>query len=121
MSLTDPPLTGVYAKVAGILGTAAAAVAPILPAMYQAPVAVLGCLACAFAGLVATPPAIAEGKPLVQGAALTATTTALTLLQQYGAAIPPGWPQSVAGAVAGLLAWATGHALPRLGSPAVTP
>lgn len=116
------PLPGPWAASLGTLGTVLAAAAPALPwADATTPVAVAGFLAASLGGLGAAPPSFAEGRPLVQGGALTAATAALAVLQQLWPQVPAGWPQSLALAGGALLAWATGSAMPHLGATVNAP
>jgi hypothetical protein len=122
MSPYPSPLPARWAAVLGTLGTALAAAAPALPWADAAfPVALAGFLAASVGGLAAAPPAFTEGRPLVQGTALTVATVALAVLQQLYPQVPAGWPQSVALAGGALLAWATGTALPHLGATVNAP
>lgn len=114
---TKPLLSGTAAAIVGTIGTLAAGASIVVPAPWGTLVAVLGFLAAAIAGLSAPAPKITEGRPVLQGAALTIATTVLTLLVQFYAMVPPGWPQSIALSVAALLAWLTGKAMPALGAP----
>lgn len=114
---TKPLLSGTAALIVGTIGTIAAGASIMVPAPWGTLVAVLGFLAAAIAGLSAPAPKVTEGRPVLQGAALTVATTVLTLLGQFYAMVPPGWPQSIALSVAALLAWLTGKALPALGTP----
>lgn len=111
------PLSGKAALIVGTIGGLIAAASPFIPAPWSMPVAILGFLAASLAGLGAAAPKVAEGKPVLQGGLLSAATVAMTLLVQFFAMIPQGWPQSVALGLAAILAWLTGHALPHLGSP----
>lgn len=117
MDTTKPLLSGTVATILGTVGTLAAGASALIPAPWGALVAVVGFLLAALAGLAVAPPAITEGKPVLQGAALAVATTLLGLLTQFYAMVPVGWPQSIALAVAALLAWLTGKALPKLGTP----
>lgn len=111
------PLSGTAAAVVGIIGSIMLAAVAFIPAPWNVLVGLVGFLACALAGLAARPPEILAGKPLLQGTALTIATAVGALLQQMVLpALPPGWIQSVAYAVLGVLAWLTGRALPALGS-----
>ena len=117
MDTTKPLLSGTVAVILGTIGTLAAGASALIPAPWGTLVAVVGFLLAALAGLAVAPPAVTEGKPVLQGAALAVATTALSLLSQFYAMVPVGWPQSIALAVAALLAWLTGKALPKLGTP----
>lgn len=111
------PLSGKAAFIVGTVGGLLAAVSPFIPAPWGMPATILGFLAASLAGLAANPPHVTEGKPLLQGGLLTAATAVMTMLVQFFPAIPAGWPQSIALGLAAFLAWATGRALPHLGSP----
>lgn len=125
MDTTKPVISGNAAKIVGGLGTLLAAVSPLLPAVggvsLSIPAAVVGFILAALAGLSVAAPNVTEGKPILQGAALSVATAVLTLLVQFWPSVPAGWPQSAALAVAAVLAWLTGHALPKLGSPSQAP
>lgn len=121
MDTSKPLLSGLAATIVGTLGTLAAAASPVVPAPWGALVGIVGFLAAALAGLSVAAPKVTEGRPLLQGVALTIATGALSLLVQFYSVIPAGWPQSVALGVAALLAWLTGRALPALGTPAAPP
>lgn len=112
-----PLLSGTAASIVGALGVALAAASPFLPAPWGAVTGTVGFLAAALAGLSAKAPSITEGKPVLQGGALTVATGAFGLLLQAYPGLPPGWPQSVALAAAAVLAILTGKALPALGTP----
>lgn len=112
-----PLISGTAAVIIGAIGTAVLAGAPFIPAPWGTVAGLVGFLACSLAGLSAAAPVFAEGKPILQGAVLTAATAALGLLSTAYPALPSGWPQSVALAVAGVLALLTGKAMPALGSP----
>lgn len=114
-----PLLSGTAALIVGTLGTVAAGASILVPAPWGTLVAILGFLAAAIAGYSVAPPKVVEGKPLLQGVALTVAMSAEALLHQFFALVPAGWPQSIALSVAALLAWLTGHALPQLGAPSV--
>lgn len=117
LDTTKPLLSGTAAAIVGTIGTIAAGASILVPAPWGTLVAVLGFLAAAIAGLSAPAPKVTEGRPVLQGTALAVATTVLTLLVQFYAMVPPGWPQSIALSVAALLAWLTGKALPALGAP----
>jgi hypothetical protein len=118
--MSDPktlaaPLTG---KASFIVGTIAGLVltgSAFLPSPWSLVVGWVGFIGCVLAGLVAKPPQAVAGKPLVQGAALTAVTGILGVLVQFYPLIPAGWPQGVAFGVAGILSWLAGVSLPSLG------
>lgn len=111
-----PLLSGTVALVVGSLGTAAAAIAPLLPPPFSVPVGIIGFISAALAGLAVRPPAVVEGKPLVQGTALTLSGLALGGLAQLYPMLPAGWPQSAAFGVVAVLAWLSGKTLPALGT-----
>jgi hypothetical protein len=123
MDTTKPLLSGLAATILGTVGTLAAAVSPVVPAPWGALVGIVGFLLAALAGLTVAAPKVTEGRPVLQGVALTVATGALSVLVQFYPVVPAGWPQSVALGVGALLAWLTGHALPALGatSPTVAP
>lgn len=112
-----PLLSGTAAIIVGTLGLAAAAVSAVISAPWGTLTAIVGFLAAGLAGLSAPAPKVTEGRPILQGTALTLAVGAGEALHQFYAALPPGWPQSVALSVAALLAWLTGRALPQLGAP----
>lgn len=120
MDTTKPLLSGNAAKVVGALGTLLAGASPLLPAVsgvsLTAPALILGFILVSLAGLASAPPAVTEGKPVLQGSALVIAGGAAGLLQQFYSVIPAGWPQSLALAVLAILAWLTGRAMPQLGS-----
>lgn len=116
MDLSKPLLSGLAATIVGTVGLALAAISVSLPAPWAFYVGLAGFVACGLAGMSARPPAIAEGSPRVQGALFTLAAAAGGLLTQLWPLIPVGWPQSIALTVAALISWATGHALPMLGS-----
>jgi len=116
MDFTKPLFSGVVATILGTLGTLISGASVMVPAPWTAPVAIAGFLIAALAGLGAKPPAFTEGKPILQGVALTVVTTLGTLLATFWTVIPAGWPQSIALAIAGLVAWLTGKAMPGLGA-----
>ena len=114
------PLAAPWSAVLGVLGSALAVAAPVLPwADAATPVAWAGFLLAGLGGLAGKPPDFLDGRPLVQGAWLTVASTGLVVVQQLWAAgvMPPaGWPQSLALFGVGLLAWAAGKPLPHLGA-----
>lgn len=118
MDTTKPLLSGLAATIVGTIGTLLAAASPVLPAPWATVAGIVGFLMAALAGLSVAAPKVTEGKPVLQGVALTIATGALSMLVQFYAAIPVGWPQSIALGLAALLAWLTGAALPALGTPA---
>jgi hypothetical protein len=111
--LFSPTVAAVFAAI----GAGVAAVSAVVPAPWGTIVGIVGFLAAGLGGASVAAPSITEGKPLLQGAALTVGTSALALLAQFYAVIPTGWPQSVAMALGALMAWATGKAMPALGAP----
>lgn len=117
MDTTKPLLSGTVATILGTIGTLAAGASALVPAPWGVLVAIAGFLLAGLAGLAVAPPTVTEGKPVLQGGVLAVATTLLTLLTQFYALVPVGWPQSIALTVAALLAWLTGKALPKLGSP----
>lgn len=116
MDTSKPLLSGLAATIVGTVGTLLAATAVVLPSPWGFVVGLVGFLACALAGMSARPPAVTEGSPVIQGAALAIATTVGGLLVQFWPVIPVGWPQSIALAAAALISWLTGHALPMLGA-----
>ena len=118
MDTTKPLLSGLAATIVGTIGTVLAFTAAALPAPWSFGVGLVGFVAALLAGMSAKPPAVTEGSPKLQGAALTIATMVAGALVQFWALIPTGWPQSMALAAAALLSWLTGHVLPMLGSGA---
>lgn len=112
-----PLLSGTAAAIVGAIGTVVMGAAAFVPAPWNLVAGIVGFLACSLAGLAVASPKITEGKPILQGTAWALASGALGLLATAFPAIPTGWPQSIALAVAGLLAVLTGQALPALGSP----
>lgn len=117
MDFTKPLLSGTASFVVGTIGGILAASSAFLPPQWSAVVAIVGFLACTLAGLASGVPKVVAGKPILQGTALALATTVFTLLGQFYAVLPQGWPQSIAIGLAGILAWLTGKALPPLGHP----
>lgn len=116
MDTTKPLLSGLAATIVGTIGTLVVTLSVALPAPWAFTAGLAGFVACVLAGLSARPPAVTEGSPILQGAALTIATTVAGLLVQFWSLVPAGWPQSLALAAAALISWLTGHALPMLGS-----
>lgn len=116
MDTSKPLLSGKAALIVGTIGGLALTAAAFIPAPYAVPVGLAGFIACVLSGLAAKPPAVVEGKPILQGGALSTATAVLGMLTQFFDAIPHGWPQGLALGAAGLLAWLTGRALPPLAS-----
>lgn len=116
MDTSKPLLSGTAALVVGTIGLIAIAASAFVPTPWGTLVALVGFCCAMLAGFAAKPPAFVAGSPLLQGTALTIAGTAATLLQTFWAAIPAGWPQSLALTAAGLLAWLTGKSMPALGA-----
>lgn len=114
---SKPILSGTAATIVGAIGTLLAVSVAFIPAPYNVPVGIVGFIAALLAGVAAKPPAVVEGKPVLQGTALTVAMGAAGMLEQFYTAIPPGWPQGLALGAMAALAWLTGKALPKLGSP----
>lgn len=114
--MTRPLLSGIAATIVGALGIALAAASPFFPDPWSVFVGIVGFIAAALAGLAARPPSVVASSPILQGAAFSLASGALTLLVQFYSVVPAGWPQSVAVGVAALLCRLTGQALPQLGS-----
>lgn len=119
MDTTKPLLTGKAAFIVGTIGGLAAAAGALIPAPWGTLVMVLGFTACVVAGVAAPPPKVTEGKPILQGAALTAAVGLVEPLHMLYGMLPAGWPQGLGMGVLGLLAWLTGRALPALSSKPV--
>lgn len=111
-----PILSGKAALIVGAVGTVLAGAAVFIPAPWGTLAAILGFAAAGLAGLAAPAPRVTEGRPILQGGALTAATAVGGLLASFYGSIPPAW-QPVALSVAALVAWLTGKALPALGTP----
>lgn len=109
-----PILSGTAALIVGTLGGLALAASVAVPAPWGTLVGLLGFIACVVAGVAAPTPRIVEGKPILQGGALTAAIGLGEVLHQFYGSLPTGWPQGLALGGAGLLAWLTGRALPPL-------
>lgn len=120
MDPKKPLLSGLAATIVGTIGTIAAGASIFLPPPWSLVVAIAGFLCATLAGLAVKAPTVTEGKPVLQGAALAIATTGFGLLSQFYTLIPEGWPQGIALAVAALLAWLTGKALPPLGASSAT-
>jgi hypothetical protein len=112
-----PSIPPVVAHVLSVLGVAVAALAPVLPANLQAPVAIVAMTLASLGGGALTPPALTAGSPKLQGALLTFAGTVLGVLTQFYAMIPAGLFQSLALTAVALLCYLTGRAMPALGSP----
>jgi hypothetical protein len=121
--MSDPspsPLPARAAIIVGALGVAASSIAPALPEVWAPVVAIVGFLAAALAGLGVAPPKIAEGRPILQGAAFSTAVAVGAAVQQIYPSIPMGWPQSMAAGAVALVAFLTGAAMPHLGATANT-
>lgn len=112
MDASKPLLTGRAAFLVGTVGGLAATFSPALPEPWRNLVLVLGYVACVVAGVASPLPSFAAGKPLLQGAALTAAVGAAGLVEQFHTVLPAGWPQGLALGAGGLLAFLTGRAAP---------
>ena len=111
-----PILSGTAAAIVGTIGGLALAASAFVPAPWGTLVGLVGFIACVVAGVAASPPKVVEGKPILQGGALTAALALGETLHQFYGSLPAGWPQGLALGGAGLLAWLTGRALPPLTS-----
>jgi len=111
-----PILSGTAALIVGTIGGVALAASAFVPAPWGTLVALVGFIACVVAGVAAPPPKVVEGKPILQGGALTVALGIGEVLHQFIPTLPQGWPQGLALGGAGLLAWLTGRALPPLTS-----
>ncbi len=115
------PLNVKVVLIIGVVGVALAAASRAIPAPWDALAAIIGFTAATLAGLSAAPPSITEGKPLLQGGALSAASVAFGAVVNFYPMVPAGWPQSLTFAAVALLAWLTGKALPHLGAPTAEP
>ena len=116
MNEVKPLLSGVAATVVGAIGTILAAASVAIPQPWGFFAGLVGFIAAALAGSAVAPPKVVEGAAHLQGAALTVAGSLAGLLTYAWPSIPAGWPQSLAMAAAALLSWATGKAMPQLGS-----
>jgi len=118
---SKPLLSGTAALVVGTIGGLLATAAAFVPPPWGFVVGLVGFVAAVLAGAAAKPPSVVEGKPVLQGVALTVATSAAGLLEHFWGVIPQGWPQSLALGGAALLAFLTGRALPALGTKSPAP
>lgn len=109
---TPAPLSGRVALIVGSIGGLAVLASPFIPSPWSFVVGLVGFIACALAGFSVKPPAVVEGRPVLQGGALAAAITAMEVIPKFWEMVPHGWPQSVALGVASLLAFLTGRVLP---------
>jgi hypothetical protein len=116
---TKPLFSGTVATIVGTIGILILGASAMIPAPWGFLVGLVGFLMAGLAGMSAKPPAFVEGKPVLQGVALTIATSVAGLLVQFWSLVPQGWPQSIALALAGILSWLTGHALPQLGGTSI--
>lgn len=121
MDTSKPLLSGTAALIVGTIGGIALAASAFVPAPWGTLVGLLGFIACVVAGTAAPTPKVVEGKPILQGGALTAAIGVGEVLHQFYGSLPAGWPQGLALGGAGLLAWLTGRALPPLGAQTAAP
>lgn len=118
MDPKKPLLSGTAALIVGTIGGLTLTASVFIPAPWSTLVGIIGFIACVVAGVAAPPPKVVEGKPILQGSALTVALALAEPLHQLIAHLPAGWPQGLALGGAGLLAWLTGRALPQLGAKA---
>lgn len=122
MDTSRPLLSGLAATIVGTVGLLAVTAAPTLPDPWVFFVGLGGFVMCVLAGFSARPPAFVEGNARLQGILLTLAGLAAGVLERFWALIPVGWPQSLAMALAALLGWLTGKAIPMAGStPQLSP
>lgn len=112
------PLTGKASFIVGTIGGLLASATPFVPPPFGPLAGIVGFLLCVLAGIHTAPPKLTDGKPLLQGAALTSATVVISMLVEFYDMIPHGWPQSIALGVVAFGSWLTGRALPPLGAKA---
>lgn len=112
-----PILSGTASTVVGALAVGVAALTGILPAPWGGLAGAIGLILATLAGVAAPASPVTDGKPVLQGVALSVALALAAGLESMWSSIPEGWPQSVALAVMAIGAWLTGKSMPALGNP----
>jgi hypothetical protein len=112
-----PILSGTASTVVGAIAVGVSALVGVLPAPWGGLAGVVGVILATLAGVAAPASGVTDGKPVLQGTALTIALALAAGLESMWGAIPDGWPQSVALSVMAIAAWLTGKSMPALGNP----
>lgn len=114
-------LPPVAAAILGVVGAVGGLVAPLIPPPFGGLVLIVAFVCAALSGAAVRPPALTDGKPVLQGAAVGVASTVAAVAGQASTALPEGPWQVGATAVGLLAAWAAGKTAPALGAGARAP